>query len=790
MSKTGYNQFKRAVRDNRGGSLTDARNPSTLPFIDEPQSTTIVEDELNKKTYIQILPNRRQDDTDRVQLKSFPGYRLLESTVPTTEPPTTSIPDDGLVDSNLNEDVTAFLRLLNEVGARISYFMDAENSNNFTTTQNQVGRDIVGNDKMNIDSVSSNIIRGVNELKAFFYEFGKKIAPHGVNPYCNDDCMELKKKKPACYNCGQVNCQCATQSACGCGQTVCRCKRDQSKKCEIEYAKAPYNPADINTYLNCLDAIAKNSIVRDPTDGYNDFNLKVFQTIITRVKTTKFDDDQIIDELNVVRPQPYYNPLLMMLEVLKIDTKLFNILYLLNLHNSVRSPITGAYYGKQRTKINEHGYPVLSDTVTNTDIHNATLQTIDLISCILKLITFVDIDSYNKIIEEHFSILSVGQVTPADGQNVIIGTTALTNSNPLSTITNDENIPCFLYGLLMSFCDAARQAISEIPLENFPNSPLYNPSKVATITYNCTFGLMAISQMMEELLKSRCFATIMAILFPSGSFHSAPESSSAREFGPRFTYPRLNDKDMQSITRFAIDGVPLDMTKVIPSSSIPNYIPDNPITINKALFCTIITALCGISRFLWNSNSPCLRLCDLNDDGAFDPDVIWEAPDGSTTNPTTEEPCNRAVDTVSNVNINVPPSNRAVRELGNREKHRNVDLNKKYKKFNQKSSRSAQSARCTVGCNGSVVPPEHDNQPDAEDFFSIQPMIQFLQENTYASVVTENNKILTFFQIYVCAFAEYERTTFNSRVSATRTFARQAPTNRNLYNMLTRGMEF
>src|SRR5437879_11578509 len=118
----------------------------------------------------------------------------------------------------------------------------------------------------------------------------------------------------------------------------------------------------------------------------------------------------------------------MMIEILKINTKRFNILYLLNLHNTSRSPITGVYYGKPRTKINEHGFPVLSDIVTSTDIHDATIQTLDFIGCILKLITFIDLDAYNKIIEEHFSISAVGVILPADNTPIIIDDTASYNN--------------------------------------------------------------------------------------------------------------------------------------------------------------------------------------------------------------------------------------------------------------------------------------------------------------------------------------------------------------------------
>ncbi len=814
MNKSGLNQTKRALKDLRQNNLLDARNPTELSLIDESQSTTIEQDPITGYTYIKLLPNRRQEDSDKRQLKAFPGYRLIDTSTVNNNSnsnsnfnsnsnsnsnpysnsnlnsnlnsnsnsmssfsqtnigggsgmgsmqvntSTVTGPESLLISTNLNEDVTEFLRMLNDIGSRISYFLDAEHANDFVT------KDIV-NDKSNTDSISSNIIKGMNELKSFFYEFGRKIAPNGVNPYCNDDCMLLKKKKIPQGVMRDTQTQTQTQT-----QTM-----DNQM-----YEKSPYNPHDLNTYMNCLDTLTRQSTVRDTTDNYNDFNLKVFQTIIGKVKTTKFVDSGI-DELNVTRPLPFYNPLHLMLEILKIDTKLFNILYLLNLHNSFRSPITGVYYGKTRTKINENGYPMLSDVVTSTDIYSATVQTLDFLACILKLITFVDIDAYNKIIDENFSIESIGKVQPAVDGTIIVGDSASDNFQDGSS--NKENIPSFLYGQLLSFCDAARQAISIIPLDAFPNSPYYNPAKVANIAYNTTYGLLAIAQMIEYLLKDRSFATIMSMLFPSGALCTGVEDF--REVGVRNDYSRINEKDMQSITRMSVDGLPIDETKIVPPKSIPHYYPhDDPICINKATFCTIITTLCGISRFLWNSDSPCLRLCDLNEErGGYDmanmfssatsrPGISTETINtgftGDNTYTTTINPLDTNETIKNNGNVvralrydnNISNSNRAIREYTNGDQ---------------------------IIRDGNI-PPEVENAPISQDLAFIGPMIKFLQENTYASVITENGKIFTFFQIYVEAFADYERSTYNNRVALNRQMARPPQVNRNLYSMLTRGMNF
>lgn len=794
MSKSGHNKFKRTFVNARGGSLTDARKGAGLDLGNEPLQTTIEEE--NGQQFIKILPTNSQQFTDPAYAKVFPPYRLITEN-PVNPPTPVPVPDDGLISPDLNMDVTEFLKILNDIGSNIAYFTDASNASIPFAT-----REIV-QDKTALDSVSSNIIRQMALLRAFFYDFGKKIAPPGVNPYHINDCGQLNRHHPHHHEkkevCNEIN-----------------------MFPDIDYAKGPYNPHDLNTYMNCLETLSNQTTVRENVPTYEDFNLKVFQSLITKIKVSKFTESGV-DDLGVTRPQTYYNPMQLIVEFLKIDTKLFNILYLLNLHNSFRSPITGVFYGKPRTKINDRGFPVLSDQVTSTDISSATTQMIDLVSCIIKLITFVDIDSFNTIIETYFSIFAVDAgIENAEGEQIIIDDNANDGSQ--------ENIPTFLYGHFLSFCDASRQAINEIIIDTFPNSPLYNPTKVANIAYNCTYGLLALSQMIEELVKSRCFATVMSMLFPSGVFHSAPMLEDTRDFGPRFQYERLNEEDMQSITRLAIDGIPIDMSKIVPPKSIPHYIPeDDPICINKAIFCTLITALCGISRYLWNSNTPCLRLCDLNDEGAFDPNIPWPAPDETTTtrNPEEEERGMRnfrrsvfdlnfaesADDEDDRINImdlsyrGINNSNRGSAPEPSKDVRQISTKNVKFDSSINPSNRAVRSStlrdivNSESGSRGlreiveTPIPPEEDRPADPEDLFSIKGMVQYLQKHTFASVHTlgkdvPGDKIYTYLQVYITAFAAYEKANFNANVARTRSVSAPSYVSRDLYSRLTRGIKF
>jgi hypothetical protein len=74
----GHNQMKRAFRDVHVCDFTDAKNPSHLGVIHELQKVRFERDPIKGYAYIRLIPNRRQRQSDRIQLKTFPGYRLIE----------------------------------------------------------------------------------------------------------------------------------------------------------------------------------------------------------------------------------------------------------------------------------------------------------------------------------------------------------------------------------------------------------------------------------------------------------------------------------------------------------------------------------------------------------------------------------------------------------------------------------------------------------------------------------------------------------------------------------------
>ena len=779
----GTNSFRRSVADNRGDcSATDAMNVDSLGVINQEPSTTI-ETQNNGQTFSRLLPTRRHDYTDRKQLKSFPQFRLISDT---TQAPTqsgtptttanTSV-DAGFAhgqSDSLNPDVTEFLALLNDVGLRIYRYLDQKSTggSNFGNIVNFRGI-AVTNNKLNMDSISSNIIRGIDDIRKFLFRMGKKVAPpsSGFNPYFNNDHTQVNTLNSVVNNTSGDN---------------------------IRLPTAPYHPDDVNTYINCLETLADNSA---PISSDVDFNLRVFQACVENVKVSKFDDS-MIDCQMVTRSVPNHSVMRMIMELLKIDTKFFSILHQLNMHNAFRSPITGVFYGKRRTKINENGIPVLNNEVTNVDIHNATVQMKDLISSVLKMITFVDPESFNRIMMENFGIDSIlnGAGESAKGVDVSIGDTAL-NINGINT-GNVDNIPCFLYGHILSFCDAARQVVSEENLP-FPSAPEnagttfndnYEPSKVAGIAVNCIHGMHAIMEIIESFFKSSAYASVMAFLFPSQCFHdSAPRST----FGNRIELDRMHMEDLHSISKLSIEGQEYNLENVVPSSSLPNVHPCPTISINRLLFCDMIVCQAGISNLLYDSGAPIINPCEFRTLDVTDPNDDFEFSDIGETVPTTTS----TTTTTTTTTTKCPPKC-STNSCGN-----TCSCPKKckygYKYGDQMGCKCSYCTYSYSKCNycrdvnnnngrslKSRANEEQESFTVPEDVnFLNQELLKYLIENKHRAVLTDNCKLIVPFECYIQAFCECVQARYNARAKAALGQASCKNSNRNVFDMLTNGLK-
>jgi hypothetical protein len=687
---TSYNAFKRDIQhrlatnrndvNSRGGIAN--RSVYTVGSTENTQRVTI-----NGKEYIQLLPGA-QSATDPLQLAEYPQFRLVTSTTngggngggtgstTTTDPTTFPVVPIG----DLNQDVYNFLDILsNELGSRIFYFLDSEAFQSII-----YARDVIGTENIRgIDSISSNIMLGIERLKLFMFGMGKKIAPKGINPYLNTD---IKTCSSTSSNNTTSTTSTTTNSGCtGCGSTTGT--NDQSINSNVHNiyvtgsgsngcssrCDSSLFPEDVNIFINCLDHLIGLTTIPESS---TDFNLQVFQTIIHSVRVTKFED-HVVSNLGAIKPPPKYNLLPMILLLIKIDTRFFSILYSLNLHNAYRSPITGAFYGKKRTKINEHGICVENTIVTNSDVFNATSLLDELLDTILELITFVPPNTLLDIMDYYFSVSSFTNSVPAANPNdVIIDASALNIPQYTNSQDNVDNVPCFVYGYILSFCDAARQILSQglLPFPSDPANegtifnPEYEPTKVANHAINSVYGMLGILQLIEDFMKSKGFISILSLLFPSGtsgfpvtlnsrsidsrsvnnrsgnkmgignqnnnckhysSYGNYPKTES-REVGARnvggqnsvmeLNRDRTNMIDLLSILLVGIFGSePYSFDKVFPASTIPGYAgnPGEKIQINTGQMYGIYNKIATISRLMFGTNAPILKPCDFQ--FMFDP---------------------------------------------------------------------------------------------------------------------------------------------------------------------------
>lgn len=763
---SGTNAFKRAVQDHRlGKRITDSRTGRTRDTFPEDENTQQITS--NGQNFIEVLPTEQQNVTDPVQLKAYPQFRLVRNS--TTTPDTPATCGDGtnpFIDCDLNPDVTEFLALLNDIGLRIFKLTDPDNFGTIINARSLNSREIV-TDLNGLDTVSSNILILLDKMRDFLYDFGKKIAPPGVNPYLNNEKIPApekpKKENKKDCKCGLKTCsKCSSKHSYNnsdCCPNVTNINVNSAQNPGVLFPGPPYNPNDINTFLNCLDTLIEENT---ETDDTVDFNLTVFQSIIENSKVTKFDD-AAIDEYQVTREQPNYSLMTMMLTLLKIDIKFMSILYNLNLHDAFSSPLTGAKYGKPRTRINMNGIPVPNNEVNDTDIFNATRELKDLLSCIIQLITFLKIDAFNKIMIDHFAYDPDADPQPVpapDDIEIIVDASA---SNIPGVITGNSNIPCFVYGQILSFCDVARLILADNNLP-FPsantNSDItfneaYEPSKVATIAINTIYGMKAVMQLIETLIKSDAYLTVLGMIFPSGRIHEG-----VRDFNPLFEAERINEIDFQSLNHLSIFGTFLE-NRIIPTLSVPAF-PTNPpqtITINKIFFCDIYNSHVGISNMLWDSGAPFITKLLFENQGLYDPDIVFTLPT-TTQTPTTSSGTTTILPTTTVAPTTAAPTTIVTTETTIEE--------------------------TTITSTNSPVPPGPGN------VFINQPGIKELLEKKVRCVFTLNNdgRVICPLCDYIKAYANYIRTQYNTVAIPYEQPREIRQVKRNVFNMVTSGIKY
>lgn len=714
------NKFKRSVQDHRAGKrrFDSRRTISTLP---SEENIDIVES--NGQTFQRVLPTDEQFISDQTQLRHFPQYRLVRNANDDGDNGDTCA-DSNIIGCDLNEDVTEFIQLLNEAGIRYFNLTDPTNFNtlinarNITNVHDQFGQ--INSHPKDVETISANLYLVLDRMREFLRNFGSKISPSGSNPYRNNMCD------------GQYN---ASNGSVGHTDSNTSSTNNNTINTGVHFNGPPYNPNDMYTFLDCLD-----SLIEDTTqhDASTDINVQAFQTILENVKVTKFDDTSI-DTYNVARDNPNYSVMKLMVTLIKVDVKFMNILYTLNLHNAFKSPLTGIYYGKDRIMFNDNGVPVRRDDVNNTDLYNATNQLKDLLQCIIELISFIGSDDLNEIMLDHFAIdTQYPIVTAPEDIEITVDASASTLTTP-----DTDNVPCFVFGEILKYCDATRETINHIafPSANTDASvtfnDLYEPSKVATIAVNSVYGMRAIMQLIETFMKSDAYMNVLTMLFPSGELHEG-----VRTFDPLYESDRDNVIDFQSLMHLSIYA-DVNIDAITPPKSIPFYLGSSadPITINKVLFADVYNMQATISNFFWCSDAPFLTNLTFEDQALFDPYTEFMYPT------TTESPTTTSAPTTS-----VPTTT---------------------------------TSGTTTSTTSTTVEP---TTTDVQDQFTMQQGIEVLLAHKQKCVYVFNSdqKIICPLEKYIEGYARYIIQHYNTIAAIYETPRECIPTNRNIYDQIAR----
>lgn len=199
-------------------------------------------------------------------------------------------------------------------------------------------------------------------------------------------------------------------------------------------------------------------------------------------------------------------------------------------------------------------------------------------------------------------------------------------------------------------------------------------------------------------------------------------------------------------------------SRIIPPMSVPNYLgssPD-PITINKIFFCDVYNSQAAISNLFWDSGAPFLTKVIFEDQALYDPDEEFVLP--TTVAPTTAAPTTVA-----------PTTTEEPEMMGLK---RSVKINTK-----SKGKREVTTTK--------------DPFKPANVFISQQGIEELLAlKHRCVFTLNNDNKVICPLDDYIKAYADYIRTNYNQIAMAYEQPRDIKPTNRNVFNMLTRDIKF
>jgi hypothetical protein len=259
-----------------------------------------------------------------------------------------------------------------------------------------------------------------------------------------------------------------------------------------------------------------------------------------------------------------------------------------------------------------------------------------------------------------------------------------------------------------------------------------------------------------------------------------------------FEAERINDLDFQSLMHLSIFGNDA-VNRIIPTQSVPapfgNSLPK--ITINKVFFCDIYNSQVGVSNLLWDSGAPFIVKLLFDDAGLYDPEIEFVLPTTApettadittTTGPTTTDVTTTTGPTTTNVTTTTGPTTTGPTTT-------DVTTTTGPTTTGEPST-TCNSTTCDPSTTAGTTTTEDEQLPPG--VFTMQQGIMDLLDMKVKCVFTlsGDDKVICPLDKYIKAYADYIRTNYNTIAASYEQPRDIRPTNRNVFNMLTRDIKF
>jgi len=364
------------------------------------------------------------------------------------------------------------------------------------------------------------------------------------------------------------------------------------------------NPDDVYTFMNCLDVMINKGNIQQ-TNESTDIHLQYYLKLLEELKV-EYYNDSLFNNDQLLSTNGNFDIFRFVLLLIKMDTLLFSILYRLGINDVFISPLTGVYYNKRKK---------VGSTPHDAFVAGYLLEQI--LDTIFKFITSNNPIDVVEIMETYFNTDSTNSDYNED------------------QIIEKSKIPPMMYGQLLCMCDVAYQAYQKaLPPTGSTVNILasYDSNIFKQYVIDSLFSLKAISEIIEQMMCSKAFITVLSYLYPTEN--NGTPNTKAVVTTDFLLYKSNNRVDLLNMLLTAIFGPEkFNLSLFIPSKTLPDIIQLSMIPINTAQLYIMHNKLATISRLLFGKNAPILKESDFHNMNDDPPGPATESMDIPITGP-------------------------------------------------------------------------------------------------------------------------------------------------------------